>query len=175
MPRYVITLAGEDRSGLVSAVADAVSAHGGNWEGSQLAERAGVFAGVVEISVADESAQTLLDALRALDETLTVTALSGVGASAADRQVSSLVISLVANDRPGIVRDVSAVLAAHELSIDDLSTEVLRGIRSGAYGGRDRPFPGQGRPREAGGRTPGRDRHRLTRAVTPARLGAGHW
>ena len=32
----------------VSAVADAVSAHGGNWEGSQLAERAGVFAGVVE-------------------------------------------------------------------------------------------------------------------------------
>ena len=96
-----------------------------------LAERAGVFAGVVEISVADESAQTLLDALRALDETLTVTALSGVGASAADRQVSSLVISLVANDRPGIVRDVSAVLAAHELSIDDLSTEVRDAAMAG--------------------------------------------
>ena len=131
MPRYVITLAGEDRSGLVSAVADAVSAHGGNWEGSQLAERAGVFAGVVEISVADESAQTLLGALLALDETLTVTALSGVGASAANRQVSSLVISLVANDRPGIVRDVSAVLAAHELSIDDLSTEVREAAMAG--------------------------------------------
>lgn len=131
MRRYVITLVGEDRSGLVSAVADAVSAHGGNWEGSQLTERAGVFAGVIEISVPEESAVVLLDALLALDETLTVTALSGADASAGNRTASSLVISLIANDRPGIVRDVSAVLAAHGLSIDDLSTEVRDAAMAG--------------------------------------------
>ncbi|QPE04747.1 ACT domain-containing protein [Microbacterium schleiferi] len=131
MPRYVITLVGEDRSGLVSAVADAVSAHGGNWEGSQLAERAGVFAGVIEISVPEESAAPLLSALRELDETLTVTTLSGAESSTASSPVSSLVISLVANDRPGIVREVSAVLAAHELSIDDLSTDVRDAAMAG--------------------------------------------
>lgn len=131
MPRYVITLVGEDRSGLVSAVADAVSVHGGNWEGSQLAERAGVFAGVIEISVPEESASRLLEALRALDGALTVTTLSRAESSTPGRIVSSLVISLVANDRPGIVRDVSAVLAAHELSIDDLTTEVRDAAMAG--------------------------------------------
>lgn len=131
MPRYVITLAGEDRSGLVSAVADAVSTHGGNWEGSQLAERAGVFAGVIEISVPEASAAALWEALRALDDTVTVTTLSGADSRAPDRMVSSLVISLVANDRPGIVRDVSAVLAAHDLSIDDLTTQVRDAAMAG--------------------------------------------
>lgn len=131
MPRYVITLAGEDRSGLVSAVADAVSTHGGNWEGSQLAERAGVFAGVIEISVPEASAVALWEALRALDDTVTVTTLSGAQPSTAGREVSSLVISLVANDRPGIVRDVSAVLAAHDLSIDDLTTQVRDAAMAG--------------------------------------------
>ena len=124
MPRYVITVVGEDRSGLVSAVADAVSAHGGNWEGSQLAERAGIFAGVVEISVPEASASALLAALDELDDHLTVTAVGGAEGVVAAPPARVVEISLLANDRAGILRDVSAVLAEHGVSIDDLSTQV---------------------------------------------------
>ena len=131
MPRYVITLVGEDRSGLVSAVADAVSAHGGNWEGSQLAERAGVFAGVIEISVTADCAPGLWVALRTLDDRLTVTAVAGAEQDSAGPPERRLVISLVANDRPGIVRDVSAALAAHGLSIDEFTTEVRDAAMAG--------------------------------------------
>jgi glycine cleavage system regulatory protein len=131
VPRYVITLVGEDRSGLVSAVADAVSAHGGNWEGSQLAERAGVFAGVIEISVTADSAPGVWAALRALDDRLTVTAVAGAEQDSAGTSERRLVISLVANDRPGIVRDVSAALAAHGLSIDEFTTEVRDAAMAG--------------------------------------------
>ena len=47
---------GDDRAGLVNALADVVSAHEGNWERSQLAELAGKFAGIVEVSVPWENA-----------------------------------------------------------------------------------------------------------------------
>ena len=51
MATLVLTVVGDDRAGLVATVADVVGAHGGNWESSQLAELAGAFAGIIEVSV----------------------------------------------------------------------------------------------------------------------------
>ena len=42
-----------------------VDAHGGNWESSQLAELAGVFAGVIQVAVPAEQEEDLQQALRA--------------------------------------------------------------------------------------------------------------
>ena len=47
MTTLVLTVVGDDRVGLVKALADVVSSNGGNWERSHLAELAGTFAGVV--------------------------------------------------------------------------------------------------------------------------------
>ena len=47
MSRLVLTVIGDDRAGLVNALADVVSDHGGNWEHSQMAQLAGKFAGIV--------------------------------------------------------------------------------------------------------------------------------
>ena len=63
MATLVLTVIGDDRAGLVNALADVVTAHGGNWERSQLAELAGKFAGIVQVSVADERADELAAAL----------------------------------------------------------------------------------------------------------------
>ena len=65
MTTLILTVAGSDRPGLVAAVADIVDAHGGNWESSQLAELAGVFAGVIQVSVAPERENELQEALQA--------------------------------------------------------------------------------------------------------------
>ncbi len=51
MTPLVLTLIGDDRAGLVSAVAGAVSEHGGNWDRSQMAELAGKFAGIVLVTI----------------------------------------------------------------------------------------------------------------------------
>ena len=67
MTTLILTVAGADRPGLVSAVADVVAAHGGNWENSRLAELAGTFAGVIEISVAADRVDALRGDLDALD------------------------------------------------------------------------------------------------------------
>jgi glycine cleavage system regulatory protein len=125
MTPLVLTLIGDDRSGLVNAVAAAVTEHGGNWERSQLAELAGKFAGIVLVTVPDERVDELTDALQPLRGLLDVTVQRAVGAGAIDRASGDrrrLVLDLLGTDRPGIVSDISAVLAAHDVNIETLAT-----------------------------------------------------
>ncbi len=126
MPRYVLTVIGDDRAGLVEALADVVTAHGGNWEHSQLTGLAGKFAGIVVVSVAEDRAGELTAALRQLDGLLDVSAHPGHDepgpASPVTETHQDLTIDLVGNDHPGIVHDVSAVLNRHGLSIVTIET-----------------------------------------------------
>ncbi|TQM54607.1 glycine cleavage system protein R [Humibacillus xanthopallidus] len=126
MPRLVLTVIGDDRSGLVRALADVVTEHGGNWEESQLAELAGKFAGIVVVSVPEDRAEEFATSLSTLDGLLEVSAHPGAepaaevqGAGAATDQ---LTIDLLGNDHPGIVREVSTVLSHHDLSIETMTT-----------------------------------------------------
>jgi glycine cleavage system regulatory protein len=135
MTTLVLTLVGADRAGLVSAVADVVAAHDGNWERSQLAELAGAFAGVVQVSVPEAKADGLRAALRELDGLLTIATHDGtVLETTADAGPAArdLVIDLIGNDRPGIVRDISSALQRHDVSIQDLQT---RTRDAAMYGG----------------------------------------
>ncbi|MGM7667819.1 glycine cleavage system protein R [Microbacterium sp. A93] len=129
MTTLILTVAGSDRPGLVAAVADVVDGHGGNWENSQLAELVGVFAGVIQVSVADDRQSDLESALRALDGLLTIAVHTGAGARTATEQ--PITLQILGNDRPGIVREVSAVLHAHELSIQDMTTETKDAAMAG--------------------------------------------
>ena len=67
MAHLVLTVVGDDRAGLVSALAHTIAGHGGNWEQSELAELAGAFAGIVLVSVPDEQQHALTAALSELD------------------------------------------------------------------------------------------------------------
>lgn len=124
MPRLVLTVIGDDRAGLVEALADVITTHGGNWEQSQMAELAGQFAGIVVVSVPDERAAELRSALDGLDGLMEVAAHPGSDEQAGvDEQWQHLRIEVVGSDHPGIVRDVSSVLARHGLSIETMTTE----------------------------------------------------
>lgn len=130
MSNLVLTVVGDDRAGLVAALADVVSAHGGNWEHSQLAELAGTFAGIVVVSVPDDRLADLTAALGQLDGLLTVTAHPGSDAPAVSAQ-KDLTLTVLGNDHPGIVRDISAVLSRHGASIESLTSESREAPMSG--------------------------------------------
>lgn len=123
MPRLVLTVIGDDRAGLVQALADTVAAHGGNWEQSQLAELAGQFAGIVVVTVPAERAESLRKALDELEGLMEVSAHPGSEESTATDSRPHLRIDLLGSDHPGIVRDVSSALARHGLSIETITTE----------------------------------------------------
>lgn len=130
MTTLILTVAGADRPGLVSAVADVVDAHSGNWENSRLAELAGTFAGVIEISVAPDRVDDLRAALGGLDGLLAVTVHAGSDASASPT-AQRITLTVLGNDRPGIVREVSGVLHAHALSIESMTTETRDAAMAG--------------------------------------------
>ena len=54
MATIILTVIGEDRPGLVSALSAPINAHGASWKRSQMSRLAGKFAGIVLVSVADD-------------------------------------------------------------------------------------------------------------------------
>lgn len=130
MATLVLTVIGDDRAGLVNAVAEVVARHGGNWEQSQMAELAGKFAGIVLVTVPDGSSAALVAALEPLQGMLDITAQEG-SVPASDIAAQRFALDLVGADRPGIVREITEVLAAHGVNIDSLRTEARDAPMSG--------------------------------------------
>jgi glycine cleavage system regulatory protein len=118
----VLTLIGQDRPGLVEAVAKVVAAHGGNWLESRMARLASKFAGVLVVSVPDDRAEELVRALESLRaQGLTVVAERAESISL-DAGRPGYRLDLEGQDRPGIVREVSSALASLGVSVDELET-----------------------------------------------------
>lgn len=130
MAQLVLTVVGDDRVGLVAALAQKVSDAGGNWEQSELAELAGAFAGIVLVTVPDDRADELTASLQSLDGLLKVAAHSGSPASVR-ASTQTLAFTVLGNDRPGIVRDVTAAITAHALSIDSFRSRTLEAPMAG--------------------------------------------
>ncbi|CAI9403463.1 glycine cleavage system protein R [Aestuariimicrobium sp. T2.26MG-19.2B] len=123
MATLVLTVIGDDRAGLVNALADVVSSHGGNWSRSQLAELSGKFAGIVEIEVDDARSSELAEALAPLQGLLDVAVHTGSPAPSAPRE--AIGFELVGNDRPGLVQEVTGVLRDHQVSIDRFESAIV--------------------------------------------------
>jgi glycine cleavage system regulatory protein len=131
MADLVLTLIGPDRPGIVEAVAAPIAAHGGNWLESRMAHLAGQFAGILLLEVPDERAQDLVDALGRLQQGgLRVTVKASPRPPAvAGRRI--FVLDLVGLDRPGIIRDISHVLAERGVNIEELVTDRTTAPMSG--------------------------------------------
>ena len=124
MPSLVVTLIGPDRPGLVGAVSDVVRKNDGNWLESRMSHLAGQFAGIVLVDVSDNNANSLVSALQGLSsEGLKVVAELDRSAVHAAVTGKLWYLSVVANDRAGIVREVTQVLASHDVNVEELTTE----------------------------------------------------
>jgi glycine cleavage system regulatory protein len=132
MALFVITVFGEDRPGIISALSEPITRHAGNWERSQLAQLAGKFVGIVEVSVADDRYAALAAELVALDDGLRVT-VEGESPESDVAEGEGFLLELLGNDHPGIVAEVSAVLAEHGVSIEELHTEVREAPMAGGH------------------------------------------
>jgi glycine cleavage system regulatory protein len=128
MASLILTVIGPDRPGLVRALAGAVAARGGSWLESRMARLAGQFAGIVLVEAPD----SLAEDLRALEsEGLRITVQSATSRVPVPPAAPRLALEVVGNDRPGIVRDISHVLAASLVNIEELATHVVSGSFSG--------------------------------------------
>ena len=132
MPLLVVTLVGPDRPGLVGAVADVVRTHNGNWLESRMSHLARHFAGIVLIDVAADRADELVGSLSNLSsEGLKIVVERDSSTTGSDIGGQLLAMNLVANDRAGIVREVTAILAARGVNVEEFSTECAEAPQGG--------------------------------------------
>jgi glycine cleavage system regulatory protein len=127
----VLTCIGPDRPGLVESLARAVADHGGNWVESRMARLAGQFAGLLRVEVDEEREDDLTRALEALGAGDLRIAIAPKRPSEERATSRLLELSLVGQDRPGIVRDISRVLAAHAVNVDELETSCTSAPETG--------------------------------------------
>lgn len=119
--QFVLTIIADDQTGLVEKVANAVAEAGGNWLESSLSQLAGKFAGIVLVSIPTEKQPTLESSLIALAEHGIRVSLEPHGVD--QENTSALVIlRVVANDRPGIVQEVTRLLSSLKINVESLDT-----------------------------------------------------
>jgi len=123
MATFILTALGTDRPGLVSALSAPINDHGASWERSQMSRLAGKFAGIVLVTVADDRLDALVADLEALDAQGLQVTLERTD-EPVEQESLQLQLELLGADRPGIVAQISASLAAHGVNIDELTTDV---------------------------------------------------
>jgi glycine cleavage system regulatory protein len=125
MDSFVLAVIGDDRTGLVEALSQVVTDHGGSWDRSQLTELAGVFAGVALVRVPPARSAAFREALAPLRDQglLDVTLRSALADDAApSRDATTVGVQVVGADRRGIVHEVSHLLSSRGIGIVDLRT-----------------------------------------------------
>jgi glycine cleavage system regulatory protein len=127
----VLTLLGPDRPGVVELVAGVIAAHGGNWLESRMSHLGGKFAGILRAELPRDRLDAALAALAALESRgLKVIAEVAPGReSAAGDRIMDL--ELVGLDRPGIVREISQLLASSGVNVEELITNRTSAPMSG--------------------------------------------
>lgn len=126
----VMTVIGHDRPGLVESVARIVADHGGNWMESRMCRLGGEFAGILRIHVPAQQEPALKAAL-ADRQAHGLTIVVHADRPESGAPAPSATIEFVGQDRPGIVRQISAVLASQGVNVEELTTECSSAPMSG--------------------------------------------
>jgi len=123
MNHLVLTVIAQDQPGQVERIARCIAEHGGNWLESRMSRMAGQFAGILRVGVPAEAYDELIDALQGLSAhgIRVLLAESGIEPACTWKPI---LLDLLGNDRPGIMRDISRLLTEHGINVESLSTDV---------------------------------------------------
>ncbi|MDP2259516.1 MAG: ACT domain-containing protein [Caulobacter sp.] len=132
MALFVLSVVGSDRPGLTRSLAAAVLSAGGNWLESRLSRLGGLYVGSVLVELPAEGTQALRAAVAAVDAAGLEVRLAPAVAEAEAPAGEALALSLVGQDRPGIVSQVTAALGDLSANIESFETRVSAEPHSGA-------------------------------------------
>lgn len=115
MKPFIITLIGEDKPGLLASLADIVYQHHGNWLASNFALMAGKFAGFVEVHLPDDKVDAVGEIFASRSD---VQITMSPGRHHQDPETKHATFSILGNDKPGIVNELSAAITSNGANIN---------------------------------------------------------
>ncbi len=107
MNQIVISCIGADQTGIVDTLSNIINEHEGNWQVCSLHHLSVFFAGVIEVAVSENKTQSLVSALNNIDS---LNCQIEIAESSSEKVNTNLVLELTANDRVGIVQEISSVI-----------------------------------------------------------------
>jgi len=128
---FVLTVVSDDHPGIVETLSDLVARHGGNWTESSMMSLAGKFAGILLVQVPEAQADAFAAALDELESGGITVVAARAAAGVESGGASDATIELVGQDRPGIVHEITEVLARHAVNVQELETTVQSASMSG--------------------------------------------
>jgi glycine cleavage system regulatory protein len=133
MALLVLSVVGSDRPGLTKALAAAVLSAGGNWLESHLSLLGGLYVGSVLV---EGEAEALRGAVAGIDsqglEVRIAPARAVAGQTGDAMAGETLAFSIVGQDRPGIVRQVTAAVSDLGANIETFETWLSAEAHAGA-------------------------------------------
>jgi glycine cleavage system regulatory protein len=127
----VLTVVADDQPGIVEDLSDALATHGGNWTESSMMTLAGKFAGILLAELPEERADSFLLVLDSLEAGGMQIIAQRSDLPARPEGAREYSIELVGQDHPGIVHDITQVLAGHGVNVLELETTVQGASMSG--------------------------------------------
>ncbi len=126
----ILTLIGPDKPGLVDALAAAIAQRHGNWTESRMIHLEGQFAGLLRVDLPEEEVSDLEAALSELQTGgLHIHMVRASDGKQATRHTGS--IHLLGQDRPGIIHEISRILALHQVNVEELESACSSAPMSG--------------------------------------------
>ena len=123
---YLVTVNGEDQKGLVESLASTIEALGGNWTQSRLCRLEGQFAGIVAVEFGEQPSRfpekvgTLRCEWKQLESS-----------EDTKKPVNLASIKILAADRPGIIKQISHILASEGANVEEVESRVRSAPFSG--------------------------------------------
>lgn len=119
----VISLIADDKPGIVEALSALVSQHQGNWLDSSLSQLEGKFAGIVHITLPETQLTPFKEGLGQLENRSGIQAISSeVQARITGEELRSIQFTLLGNDRPGIIKEISQAFSRHHINLEQLNS-----------------------------------------------------
>jgi glycine cleavage system regulatory protein len=127
----VLTVVADDHPGIVEELSDVLATHDGNWTESSMMTLAGKFAGILLAEVPEERAASFLNVLDSLEAGGMQIVAQRSEKPARPEGAKEYSIELVGQDHPGIVHDITEVLARLGINVEELETTVQSASMSG--------------------------------------------
>jgi len=127
----VLTVVADDHPGIVEDLSDALATHDGNWTESSMMTLAGKFAGILLAEVPEARADSFLRVLDKLEAGGMQIVAQRSDKPARPEGARECSIELVGQDHPGIVHDITEVLARLGINVQELETTVQSASMSG--------------------------------------------
>ncbi len=127
----VITVLGPDRKGFVKSLSETINKNHGSWKESRMSHLAGKFAGIMQIAVPEDYLESLSTELNNLQTDSFKITIEKAVKNTNQATTATLSLELMAQDRQGIIHDITKQLEQLNVNIEELDTEVREASMSG--------------------------------------------